>query len=179
MPNYPVVNGEFETRLRAIKMSAGEMGAAYLQHPDCPWPSSLKELLRPLIAREKTGPTVAENVFEGLEEGDKFDLLIKEIEITITSMRDLETSVQGEGMERADQVQVIKAKTSLLEKWVSLKERTYTMKEMSEFQRLVLEVLDSVLTVDQRGAVLERFHHLKSMPAKNKEQAAGTAVAAG
>ncbi len=167
MPVYPHLPEGFSMRLRAILVAAEGLGGRYLDDPSCPWASDFKQLIRPLIVKDRQNAFVGEveNQFDGVEEGDKFDLLIKEVEETITSMKNLEAEMRGDS-DNSDRVQVIKAKTTLLEKWVSLKERVYTLKEMSDFQRIVLDVLDQVLDVDQRTKFLDKLNDLKSVKIK-------------
>lgn len=167
MPLYPQLPPEFETRIRAILVAAEGLGGRYLDDPSCPWSASFKQLIRPLLVRERqdalaAGSDGVENQFAGLDEGDRMDLLLKEVEETITSMKSLEIEMRGEA-DSGDRVQIIKAKTVLLEKWVSLKERVYTLKEMSDFQRTLLQVMDEVLDVDQRSTVMTKLNDLKSV----------------
>lgn len=167
MATYPNLPEGFETRLRAILVAADGLGGRYLDDPMCPWPLGLKQLLRPLIVKEhqvNIGAVVgaAENVFDGMEDGERFDVFLREVEETITSMKKLELEMVGDA-DSGDRVQVLKAKTTLLEKWISLKERTYNVKEMSDFQRIMLETMDEVLDVDQRAKVLNKLNDLKSV----------------
>lgn len=92
---------------------------------------------------------------------DRFDVLLNEVEVTIGEMRDLEREMRGTD-DPSDRIAVIRAKTVLLEKWANLKSSVWSMREMAEFQQAVLEVLDKVMTVDQRGEFMSRIKQLKN-----------------
>lgn len=168
MPVYPNLPEGIEVRLNAVLVAAGGQGSRYLDDPACPYPANLKAVLRPLLVKERqttVGVGGDENQFDGLEEGDRFDLLLKEVEQTITSMKQIENDLSVES-DSGDRIQLVKAKTGLLEKWVGLKERVYSLKEISEFQRIMMETLDQVLTVDQRADVMARLNDLRSIQKK-------------
>lgn len=174
MATYPNLPDGFEMKLKAVELafsaeSEGDvdvyLGAA------CPYSDGAKRLLRKLLAPEGGGGgggavVGAVNPFRGedMDEVDRFDLLLEEVEVTIGQMRDLEASLGGSGdADRSDMVAVLKAKTALLEKWVGLKDRALNLREMAEFQAVVLKALDEVLSVDQRAEMVERLRGLKSI----------------
>lgn len=172
MPTYPNLPEGFETKLKAIEMacSAEPDVDAYLG-AGCPYSDGAKRFLKKILAPVGNGGNVGAgaggtNPFreEGMDDVDRFDLLLEEVEVTIGQMRDLEASLGASGdADRSDMVAVLKAKTALLEKWVGLKDRVLNLREMSEFQRIVLKALDEVLTVDQRGEMVSRLRGLKSV----------------
>lgn len=182
MATYPNLPESFETRMRAVSLAAAAEDdvESWLGGAGCPYSEEAKKLLRKMLGsgsgsgsggggsgeggsgnRGGDGAEI-ENVFGGLKDIDKFDVLLGEVEATISEMRELERAMRGED-DPAARVAVLKAKTTLLEKWTSLKSSVFSMREMAEFQGIILEVLDKVLSVDQRGEVMSMLRNLKSV----------------
>jgi hypothetical protein len=79
---------------------------------------------------------------------------MRELENTIASMKTLETE---EGFDANDRVAVLRAKTSLIERWVSAKKDLFGVREMSEFQMVVLAAMEELLDVDGRAKFIEKL----------------------
>lgn len=158
MPMYPKLPDSFEIRLQAVLLSSEGLGREYLDAPECPYTAKEKELLSKLLGFEARKAPSGLEIREGQ---DKYDALLDEVESTISEMKLLENELSG--AETSDRVAVLKAKTALLEKWTSLKERIYSLKEISEFQSIILAVMDDVCNVDQRSEIMKRLQHLRSV----------------
>jgi|GEM_PF-6931204 len=158
MATYPKLPDGFEIRLQAVFLASNGIGKEYLEAPECPYTAKEKEYLRKLLFQEAKIEASTDWIDEA---GDRFDVMLREVEKTISEMKALENDLVG--AETSDRVAVLKAKTALLEKWTSLKERIYTLKEVSEFQSVILETLDNVCNKDQRNEFMKRLQHLRSV----------------
>jgi hypothetical protein len=85
---------------------------------------------------------------------------LREIELTIEEMSDIEGSLSD--AETSDRVQFVKAKTALIEKWVNVKEKLFSLKEISEFQSIIIRIMDDVLTLDQRQTFIDLLRTLRT-----------------
>lgn len=158
MATFPNLPDSFCTRMQAIVFAAEETGGAksWLESDGCPYGEAEKKLLLKLLGREGGESEVqTENIFQG-EDLDKFEVLLHEVESTISEMKNLERLVNSE-TDAAARVAVVKAKTVLLEKWISLKSSVYGMQEMARFQSVVLEAIETMLDTDQRAELIERL----------------------
>lgn len=167
VPTYLQLPDNFELRLKAIEQLAkNEKGGVsyYLSNADCPYSEEAKIYINKLINDNLILPSI--DIWQVDDQGDKFDIVLREVEKTINDMKTLESQLNlpGEDVEPGDRIQFFKAKTALLEKWTTLKERIYSLKEMSHFQSIILQFMDEVLDVDQRTKFLERLRNLRSIP---------------
>ena len=163
MATYPKLPDGFEIRLQAVVLASNGTGKEYLEAPECPYTTKEKDFLRKILAQEIRIEVSTDWIDEA---GDKFESMLREVEKTISEMKALENDLVG--AETSDRVAVLKAKTTLLEKWTSLKERIYTLKEISEFQSVILETLDTVCNKDQRNEFMKRLQHLRSVTETTK-----------
>lgn len=159
--SYPSLPEGLETRLGAIVLTAST-DDEYLLAPECPYPTRLRELLSRLIGGQ--GRVRLEipsaRAFDVTADEDKFGLVLREVEATIEQMSLLEGSLGN--ADTGDRIQFVKAKTNLLEKWVMMKERIYSVREMAEFQAIVVRLLDDTMTKDQRMMFIEALRALRS-----------------
>lgn len=158
MATFPNLPDSFCTRMQAIVFAAEEAGGvrSWLESDGCPYGEAEKQLLMKLLGRgSEEGAVQTENIFQG-NDLDKFEVLLHEVESTISEMKNLERMVNGEN-DAAARVAVVKAKTVLLEKWVSLKSSVYSMQEVAQFQSVVLETIENMLDTDQRAELIARL----------------------
>jgi len=159
--HFPLLPENFETRMTAIMLAAEAEGGSktWLAEEGCPYRDGEKKLLLKLLSDKEGAEVEVQNIFQGesvSSDLDRFDILLSEIENTISEMKMLEIAVRADD-DAAARVQVIKAKTVLLEKWVSLKADVYSMQEMARFQSVVLEMIESMLDSDQRAELIKRL----------------------
>jgi hypothetical protein len=55
----------------------------------------------------------------------------------------------------SERIALFKAQAQLVEKWVSNRERVLNVKQMAEFQQVVISYMDAVLTPDQRTSFMD------------------------
>jgi len=155
---YPTLPSGLETRLSAVVFAArGSRG--YFDDPECPYGEDLKGLLRLLLGSGKAERVKVESV--GLDDNaDKFDKMLKEIEETIEEMKSIEDDLTSG--EVAERIQFVKAKTILLEKWIGIKEKIYNVREIAEFQAILIRQLDGVMSKDQRFSFIGALRALRT-----------------
>lgn len=148
--HYPVVN---ERNIPLI-LSLYEANSEYFNNPECPYTETTKSLFMGTA-----------KVFDMLSHND-----------TIKPMDDDETIVQintvynqlmvyGADAQKSDNTTdkntYFRVATSLLEKLVSIKEKMSNLKNVNLFISSVLQIMDEVLTTDQRAVVMERLKEFK------------------
>lgn len=135
----------------------GEEAVEYLTAGECPYQPVLKQVLRAWLAPAVGGepgldgnlgvaPLFQDNA-SGQTDEDRADLVLDEVQRTIDAMRNIEQSLDADDTD--SKMNLLKSKTGLLEKWVQIKERSYSIKQVAEFQRLVVSVLDDMLDKDK------------------------------
>lgn len=72
-------------------------------------------------------------------------------------MRRLQTEMEGTGVEVQDKLNFLKSYGALMDRWLSLKEKTHGVKQMYEFQRIVIDTMEQVLDKDGRFKFKERL----------------------
>jgi|SRR5688500_340332 len=95
-----------------------------------------------------------------MDDRDPWEMLYEESKNLFFSLK--AANLKGSG-DVNEQNSYFRTATALLEKLVSLQERAKGLKEIGEFQRTVMEVMDSVLTANQRALVMERFNTIALM----------------
>lgn len=157
---YIPLTAGFAAQLEAVRLQA-DGDPDYFADPDCPYPDDLKRLLRRMMA--PAGAMLAaggDTVFvPGQDDGASADAVLVEVEATINEMKGIERSLAGPNVEPSDRVSFFKTKTALMEKWISIKERTRGVKQMSEFMRVVVKTMEELLNKDQ---ILELKTRLKA-----------------
>ena len=94
------------------------------------------------------------------EAGPTIDVMAQ-IEGMIHQINDLRRQVGK--MDPNDQASMMKNQMGLFEKWVSLREKVLNLREMSEFQQIVIGFMDEVLTPTQRTDFMNRLRPLVSL----------------
>ncbi len=139
---FPQLPPEMASRLQAIhELSKSDPG--YFEDTWCPYPEEVKALLRGQVV---SGPAI--KLFESeADDGERADVVLSEVESTIEEMKSVELKLSES--ETSEKIAFYRAKTQLLERWVSLKEKLHSIKQVSEFQRVVVRTLEQFLDKDQ------------------------------
>lgn len=140
-PAYPAIPEASLTPIRAIEIQMKEY-PDILDRADCPYPASVKAFLRKL-----GGPTEPREYSE--------DELIDEITSLYNELKTASTTVVT--TDAKDKVALLKTSADLLTRMVSLKEKALNIREVSRFQKLVIEVLETVVTPAQRAEFVEKL----------------------
>lgn len=103
-----------------------------------------KEVIREIapVKDEKITPEQQEQV-----ETTAFDLL--------KQLNDLDNGERG--LDTATKIQIIKAKTTLIDQLTKLRERIMNVKRVSVFQTVVISILDDLMDEDRRQEFLKRI----------------------
>lgn len=148
---YPTIPESWVLPLRAaLTQMAANPG--YLDNVDCPFSPSLKGLLRELSAPGAAGPSDYEAAT------DKNEYIELEIGRVITDLNLLQA-----GLGKADHTEklaVAKARTGLIEKLISSRERIANVREMNQFVSRVMQFLDDLCTPDQITDLKNRLRGL-------------------
>ena len=141
-PRYPDISDATLIPFRAIEVQLGTF-PDLLDRPECPYPNHVKSLVKRLVSNQ-SGPVERREYTEDDLEHEIHDLYS---ELQRTSV----------GNDAKDQIQLLKTRADLLTRMVALKERFLNAREISRFQRTVLECLDGQLTPTQRNDFLEKL----------------------
>jgi len=144
---YPKIREDEILKLNVVVKSL-EKDPTYLDHPDCPYPDTVKDFFR-----KQAAPVEVEDLFGGDEE--KEILIDRQVEQLIN---DLEAfSKQLTNADHSEKLQYFKTKTTLLEKLVTMRERVFNLKELNEFRGTILAFMDEVCTKDQVTELMKRL----------------------
>lgn len=144
--SYPRIDDAMLVPFRAIDAQL-KKHPDLLSRPECPYPSSVKQFLAERLAKTETSG--AKRHYDD----DDLEAEIAELysELKVAGLR-------VSGVDAKEKAQVMKTFADLLTKMVTLRERVVNIRHMSGFQKSVIEILETVLTPDQRGEFLERMH---------------------
>jgi len=150
---YPKIPDEFATALSAVA-KAVELNPGYLDRPDCPYGTALKNALNGL----RGAGTQVEAIFN--ENTEDLDVIERELKELLTKMKNFGEKLDG--LDANEKIQYFKASTGLWEKLIGMQERTLNLKKLSDFQSCVVEIMDDLLSVDQREEMMKRLENAVS-----------------
>jgi hypothetical protein len=143
----------------------------FLRKPDCPYDNDTIEMLEALFepitvevvkevivdrpATKKRGPK-AKKAELGDDEMAEIEKEAKEI---LKELRQLAKTEAGEmkELDTATKLQIIKTRTTLIEKLVSVRERITSARKVSEFMQTVVGILDDLIEEDKRDEMVKRL----------------------
>lgn len=146
MAFYPTLREETVAVLNTILQQI-DKDPGYLSSPECPY----SDLAKQVLGKFKSSAEVVD-IFEGKDEVLVIDQQIHAI------INDLESvgSTLGSA-DQAEKLNYFKVKTTLLEKLINMRERTFNLKELNEFRSTILAFLDEVCTKDQITDLMKRL----------------------
>ncbi len=148
-PFYPTISSSMMVPFRAV-MTLMEQDPRYLDRPECPYSNDVKDILRRYAQK---GGVKADKVIEKtLQNHDDLDRELVEV---FNELHSIQNSL-GE-MDPKDKVQWMKAVVSVLDKIITLRERNFDGKKLSEFQRVVLAFLEEIMEPSQRTEFVNRL----------------------
>lgn len=130
----------------------------YLNHPECPFDDNVKGFLR-RISTQNTAATVKSDPSD-------FDLLAESTAL-FTSMKQMNSELGTK--DTGEKIQVHRVMTTLLEKIVSLIERSRGIKQMTEFQQIVMDTMETILTQDQRAEFMQKLQSLITSESQSEQ----------
>lgn len=145
-PYYPVLN---EKNIPLIQ-SLYESNEDYFKNPECPYTESTINLF--------TGKVfdIATTTVKQMDDSETIE------QINMVYQQLMAYGVEAQRSDNAtDKNMYFRVATTLLEKLVSIKEKMSNLKHINAFIGSVLQIMDEVLTADQRGRVMERLKEFK------------------
>lgn len=144
-PTFPTLTDAQLVPFRTLEIQLKQF-PDLLDRQDCPYPPHIRTLVRRLIG-EHVGPIVDEPMDD--------DDLVQE---TVNLYREIQrASLNVNTSDPKDKMTIYKTSADLLTKLIALREKAVNMREMSNFQKSVIEVLESVLTPAQRSDFVEKL----------------------
>ncbi len=123
-----------------------------------PWSDEVKTFFR----KYGTTPVVGDaSIFD--EGTDKIESIEKQIG---SLLAELNRMGEQTGLDHSEKLQYLKTKAALVEKLIAMRERLFNLKEMSEFQSVIMAFLEDVCTKDQVNTLMKRLGHLPSIQEK-------------
>ena len=139
----------------------------FLTHKDCKYPVAVKNAIASIAARNGSiKPVTAPNPAKTTQnptETDEMDL--EEVDIHLESTRlfqNLKTFMNDTSkMETSEKAQIFRTATALLEKLLTIKEKSSGIQKYEEFKALVMNTLDRHLTPVQITNFIEQVEELE------------------
>ena len=157
---YPLLPPTLGTALEAIRQQL-DFDPGFLQDAKCPYPDQVKTFLRRLATPSRNGQIdTADMIFipeQTLDE--EADSLIVEVKAALNSMKRLQRDLDASD-DVGERMTFLKNYSSLMDRYLGLQEKAHGLKQMYEFQRLVVETMEQVLDKDARLDFKERLKKL-------------------
>ncbi len=116
----------------------------HLNDPSCPYTEDIRQLLLRLH-------TSRQSAFEIKDLQDEAENLFSQLKKLGESIATTEVK---------ERVAYMRVATSLFDKLITLKERSAGIKAASDFKKTMLDVIDSVMTPEQRTVLMDRLNAL-------------------
>jgi hypothetical protein len=176
MNSYPTLRIAILQGLMSLK-AALEQDQDYLKHPDCPYDGDTVELLERLFTArivevikevqiapppeaKKRGPKSAKRELSD----DEMAEVEQEARELLKELRDMggvkELGVPN--LDTATKLQIIKVRSQLLEKLVSIRERITGARKIAQFQATVIGILDDLVGDEGRDEFITRLEPFRS-----------------
>jgi len=156
MNSYPPLRLAVLQGLKDIKDGL-QSDPSFLENEECPYDEETVRMLKDLLATKIVEKEVIREVEvekkagrgrprkdAALSEEDQ-DHVKNELKKLIDGLNALSTA----GQEASAVVQITRTKATLIEKLLQMQERIYNVKKMSEFQTVIISILDDL--VDEKG----------------------------
>lgn len=172
MSNYPTLRLGVLQSIASLK-AACDAEDGFLRKPDCPYDIDTIKLLEELF-RGKTVEVIKEVVVaerkgvgrpkEGKLSDDDAEEVEGEARGLLAELNKMGLTAEGDMKEfdTKTKLDIIKVKTSLLEKLVSIRERFSNVRKVSAFQNTVISILDDLVAEDSRDEFMKRLEPYRS-----------------
>lgn len=150
-----------------------ELAQMYAQHPDflthrdCKYPLAVKNAIASIATRNgAVSPTSAQNRANPAQNTAETDeISMEEVDIHQEStllFQNLKTFMQDTSkMETSEKAQIFRTATALLEKLLTIKEKSSGIQKYEDFKALVMNTLDRHLTPVQITSFIEQLEELE------------------
>jgi hypothetical protein len=158
--HYPHIDELVGWALQTVITLACE-DSEYLRDPSCPYDDKVKHIINEVVSfrqgwktlpKESTAPPPPSTPVTE----DEIDTTLAEDLYTVFT----ELKNYGKTIGTSDQTErmaYFRTATSLLERLVNARERALGVKQIKDFQDMVLTIMEDTLTMDQRTEVMERL----------------------
>lgn len=161
MHYYPTIKSDYLIPLRVVLEMLETHGEAYLSSEDCPYDEETKELFRSFLTHEGTLPGE-----EGAEDiSSNLDFIISEVKMLYKELKQYSSKL-GNG-DTTQLMNSYKTRAQLLERLIKAYNDVFGLKQHNEFIRTVLEVMDEILSKDQRTEVMDRLRAVLQQAAQS------------
>ena len=151
-PHYPPLSEASLTPFRALEVQLKSV-PDLLDRPECPYPPTVKAMLRRLVGGEKVDTGFVERL---IDPGDAE--LDREIaQITETVKLDMKNYT---GSDMKDKMSFLNTGNNLLVKLVDLQSKRFNIRNMARAQRVLVETMEQFLTPAQRTAFIQQIEGL-------------------
>jgi hypothetical protein len=159
MAFYPIIKDEAVMTMQIVVQSL-EKDPGYLDSPECKY----SEVVKAFFRRSAAPTTLATvDLFDGEDDLKVIDSQIQKV------LSDLEAmGAQMKSAEPNERVNYFKAKTTLLEKLVTMKEKVFNLKELNDFRNTLIATLEDICTKDQITAFMQRLDGLLGVKGESK-----------
>jgi hypothetical protein len=175
MSNYPTLRLGVLQGLAGLKASF-DADQTYLRKPDCPYDNDTVDLLEKLFkAREievikevvvdkpERGKVGRPSSKKELNDDDAAEVEAEAKEM-LKELRTLDKDAGGEmkQLDTATKLSILKTRSTLLEKLVTIRERFTSARKVAEFQQIVISILDDLVDEERRAEFIERLEPYRS-----------------
>lgn len=156
-PFFPNLHESVLLQLRVVLQQVAT-NPGYLSHEKCPYPPKAIEFLQELTQAEAVVDTETPT-FDG--EGDRLEYVEGEVVKVLTELNALSASLRDAGY--SEKLQILKTRSTLVEKLLTYREKIWSMKEMAEFQARIIGFLETSCSKDQVQELKEALRGLQSV----------------
>lgn len=142
---YPPITATNLAPFRALKALL-DKDPAYLDKPECPYEPDVKAFVRQMLGSALISPTIALETPDDLE--DQLETVYSDL---MAFKKDLAKADSNE------KIQWAKAVVGILDRIIAMKERVHNVKNYSDFQKRVIELLEVTMEPAQRSDFVERL----------------------
>jgi hypothetical protein len=152
-PFYPTIKDEVVLPLK-VALQHAKTNPAYLDNGACPYPDLTKNFIRSLVSMSGVGITDGSSVDMTFLDptSDGLDVMLKELDRLYTDLKSFRNTLNT--MEPNEKAIFFKTTMALLEKIATIKERTYNMKTVSDFQQAVITAMTDELDEETQKRVI-------------------------
>lgn len=157
---FPTLDNEQIIPMRRIMQAIGDHGIEILDRKDCPYDKDTVAFLKTLVVDEATIQARIDAAVDAAAATAKQPVSMLGLtgtEHLIAELSQVYTSLDNVSLQGKDKLQGEKAKLSAIEKIVGLKERLLTLKQLTEFQSVIMVIMEQVLSPEQREEFLTKL----------------------
>ena len=166
MTYYPEITGVTLLPFKAVR-DALENDPEYLDNEKCPYPNEVKDFLRLLAPQPIIGPAKSVSILDGAT--DKWAAIEREAIKLYDQIAEVGERLKKSG--NPDKlISFFRTRTQLLEKIVGLQERALGLKQLHEFQSIVLDFIENHVSPEDRTKLMNVLREKIREPTENDKK---------